>query len=49
MARASPGDAMTERTVPLPGRVHHAHLVGDLEDILHSVCARPVAPVVGSA
>jgi hypothetical protein len=39
MERASSGDAMTGGIVPLPTRVDHAHLAGELADIL-DLCAR---------
>jgi glycosyltransferase involved in cell wall biosynthesis len=35
--------------ITIPSRIDHAHLAGQLEDILDSVCVRPVAPVPGSA
>jgi glycosyltransferase involved in cell wall biosynthesis len=40
MEEAWSGDGMTEGIVPVPKRVDHAHLAGELEDILNSVCAR---------
>lgn len=49
MEQAWSGAGMTAGIVAVPRRVDHAHLAGELEDILNSVCARRVAPVLGSA
>jgi glycosyltransferase involved in cell wall biosynthesis len=35
--------------ITIPSRIDHAHLASKLEDVLNSVCARPVAPVLDSA
>jgi glycosyltransferase involved in cell wall biosynthesis len=43
------GGRNTGGRITIPTRIDHAHLARQLEDILDSVCVRPVAPMSGSA
>jgi glycosyltransferase involved in cell wall biosynthesis len=49
MEEAWAGGRNTSRAITVPTRIDHAHLAIELEGILDSVSANPVAPAVGSA
>jgi glycosyltransferase involved in cell wall biosynthesis len=48
MEEAWAGGPDTGGGITIPSRIGHAHLAGELEEILDSVCVRPAVPVPGS-